>query len=85
MAYREDDYISIDLLTGLSPAHLALQKNTFAAYFKTGDGIDFEMNGKPYHVIINSVQVYPQGFAAVLPCFKEIKEFPIALLLISEV
>ena len=76
MAYREDDYISIDLLTGLPPAHLALQKDTFAAYFKAGDGIDFDMNGKPYHVIIDSVQVYPQGFAAVLPCFKEIKETP---------
>lgn len=76
---EEDKYepvIDIDLGVGLPPEHYGLQKDKFANYFKSfGDTIEYEYNGRPFIININSVNVFPQAYAAVAQKASELKTY----------
>ena len=61
------DCIDIVLLCGLPPLHCKEMGGRFADYFKNReDPICFALNGKPMQVRFKEVNIYPQGFSAVL-------------------
>lgn len=55
----------IDLAVGLPPEHYALLKDKFAQYFYKPAPVKFVYNDRPISVMIRSVKVYPQAFAAI--------------------
>lgn len=58
---------NVTLALGLPIAHLQKMRETYAAYFKGENGaMDFEFNGIKFHIIIDEVQVWPQGYAAAI-------------------
>ncbi len=69
----------IDLAVGLPPEHYGVLKDKFAKYFKDRNVIKFVYKDKPYSIIINSVMVFPQAYAAVVPkssmVIKELRVF----------
>jgi plasmid segregation protein ParM len=76
---EEDKYepvIDLDLGVGLPPEHYGLQKEKFAKYFKSfGETIEYEYNGKNFILNINSVNVFPQAYAAVAQKASELKTY----------
>ena len=76
---EEDKYepvIDIDLGVGLPPEHYGLQKDKYANYFKSfGETNEYEYNGKPFILNINSVNVFPQAYAAVAQKASELKTY----------
>lgn len=77
------DMFEIHLATGLPPAHYRTKgiKDKYAAYFKTGELVEFEFNEKPYLIQIGAVGVYPQAYAAAIPHFRELMDLQEAYLL----
>lgn len=57
----------IDLAVGLPPEHYGVLKDKFATYFKRSGVIRFVYKDRPYSILINSVRVFPQAYAAVVP------------------
>ncbi len=57
----------IDLAVGLPPEHYGVLKERFALYFKNRNVIKFVYKDTAYSIIINSVMVFPQAYAAVVP------------------
>jgi len=75
--YSSDDIIDIQLLVGLPPAHYGTQYERFEKYFsKGGDIIDFEFRNKPYSIYIDEVMSFPQAYAAAMPVYNRIRNFP---------
>lgn len=76
---EEDKYepvIDLDLGVGLPPEHYGLQKEKFAKYFKSfGETVEYEYNGKNFILNINSVNVFPQAYAAVAQKASELKTY----------
>jgi len=71
------DFIEVDLLVGLPPAHFGGQNQTFKEYFLRNGGLHgFSMRGKEYGIHIRSVSVYPQGMAAVMTVFDKVQSHP---------
>lgn len=57
----------IDLAVGLPPEHFGVLRDKFARYFKRDGVIKYVYRDRPYSIIINSVSVFPQAYAAVIP------------------
>lgn len=57
----------IDLAVGLPPEHFGVLREKFARYFKRDGVIKFAYNDRPYCITINTVSVFPQAYAAVIP------------------
>lgn len=75
--YSTDDIIDIQLLIGLPPAHYGTQYERFEKYFANGgDIIDFEFRNKPYSIYIDEVMSFPQAYAAAMPVYNRIRNFP---------
>lgn len=57
----------IDLAVGLPPRHVGKGKNKFQQYFLShGKDISFQYGGKNFNIHLNSVHVFPQGYAALV-------------------
>ena len=57
----------VDLGVGLPPEHYGVLREKFANYFKRDGLIKFVYNEKPYSIVITSVSVFPQAYAAIVP------------------
>jgi plasmid segregation protein ParM len=80
--YSPNDIIDVQLLIGLPPAHYGTQYERFEKYFtKGGDIIDFEFRNKPYSIYIDEVMSFPQAYAAAMPVFGRIRNFPKATII----
>lgn len=80
--YSSEDIIDIQLLIGLPPAHYGTQYERFEKYFaKDGDIIDFEFRDKSYSIYISEVMSFPQAYAAAMPVFGRIRNFPKATII----
>ena len=63
-AYKKD----ICLAMGLPPTHLQELKPKYLKYFgRGGQRVDFVYNGTYYDIRVAQVEVFPQGYAAVVP------------------
>lgn len=58
--------VHIDLAVGLPPEHFGVLHDRFASYFKRDGAVCFSYRNKAYSVIIDSVMVFPQAYAAVV-------------------
>ena len=71
----------IELAVGLPPGHFGKQYKEFEKYFVRNQTINFEFNKKNFKVFIKSASAYPQGYAAVMPMFLKVKEYPRAVII----
>lgn len=68
----DDKPVRIHLGVGLPPSHLPRLSERFKTYFLRG-AVDFAYNEKPYHIAIDDVTVFAQGYAAIFADFATIK------------
>ena len=66
----------IDLAIGLPPGHIGKQYEEFEKYFVRNEIINFEFNQKKFRIYIKSATAYPQGYAAIMPMYPKVKEYP---------
>lgn len=64
---RYTPMVHIDLAVGLPPEHYGVLQNRFAQYFKRDGAIQFAYKDNAYTIFIDSVMVFPQAYAAVVP------------------
>jgi len=65
--------LSIHLLVGLPPKHLASQYQKYQAYFfRNGEVIDFKYDNISYRVQIKDVHVYAQAYSAAITVSKHL-------------
>ena len=72
----ESDAIPVTLLCGLPPAHYGKQYENFEKYFTRGKIEEFELHGRKFKIQVNEAISYPQAFAAAMPVFNRINEYP---------
>lgn len=78
-SYAREEIVGVDLVIGLPPAHYAPLHEKFESYFRrteNGSYIEFEFQRRPYYIAIDSVHVYPQGYAAAMTAFDYLKDKP---------
>ena len=76
MSKQNPKGLDIDLAVGLPPEHYGSLREKFAEYFRSfGPVIEFEYNDVPFTLILKSVNVFPQAFAAVLSQASSLKEY----------
>lgn len=71
----------IELAVGLPPGHFGRQYKEFEKYFARNQVIEFDFNRKRFRIMIKSASAYPQGYAAIMPMFPKIREYPRALII----
>ena len=71
----------IELAIGLPPGHFGRQYKEFEKYFARNQVVEFDFNNKRFRIMIKSASAYPQGYAAIMPMFPKIREYPKALII----
>lgn len=66
----------MQLAIGLPPAHYGALYERFENYFLNRDIIDFELDGTPYSIYISKALCFPQAYAAVMPIYQRIRQYP---------
>lgn len=70
---------NIVLAMGLPIAHLQRMKKSYAEYFMNNHfPLDFEYNGTQFHITVDDVHVWPQGYSAAIidrDSYKEAAEY----------
>ena len=74
--YTADEIADIQLSVGLPPAHYSTQYERFEKYFLNRDIIDFQMDEKPYSIFISKAVCFPQAYAAAIPVFQKLRQYP---------
>lgn len=74
--YRQDEIADVQLSIGLPPAHYGAQYERFENYFLNRGIIDFQLDGKPYSIYISKVICFPQAYAAIMPIYQRIRQYP---------
>ncbi len=70
-----EDVVRINLAVGLPPSHLSRLKETFSQYFKKSF-VAFKYNDKDHLISIEDVKTFPQGYAAIIPSYSEVRQIP---------
>ena len=79
--YTADEIADIQLSVGLPLAHYGTQYERFEKYFLGRDIIDFQMDGKPYSIFISKAVCFPQAYAAAIPVFQKLRQYPKATII----
>lgn len=74
--YRKNEITDIQLAIGLPPAHYGAQYERFERYFLERDIIDFQLDNKPYSIYISKTICFPQAYAAIMPIYQHIRQYP---------
>lgn len=74
--YHTDEVADVQLAIGLPPAHYGAQYERFENYFLNRDIIDFELDSKPYSIYISRALCFPQAYAAIMPIYQRIRQYP---------
>ena len=74
--YRQDEVADVQLSIGLPPAHYGAQYERFENYFLNRDIIDFQLDGKAYSIFISKALCFPQAYAAIMPIYQRICQYP---------
>jgi hypothetical protein rflaF_15469 len=61
----------VHLAVGLPLMWYSKQRESFAKYLRQNEYVEFAYNGKIYHIHIDSISVYPQGYCAVYDKLKD--------------
>ena len=65
--------IDVALAVGLPPAHIGRLQTEFINYFKRPI-INCKYNGQSFSINFSEIQLYPQGYAAIIPQYEEIRK-----------
>ena len=77
---QPEDIVQIQLPIGLPPKHFAELYEKYEEFFKAeGKVLDFNFNGRIYHVCIQEVRAFVQDFAAMMTMGQEITVVPKAV------
>ena len=68
-----DEAINVALAVGLPPAHIGRLQDTFVSYFRRPI-INCKYNGQQISINFSEIQLYPQGYAAIIPLYEEIRK-----------
>lgn len=74
--YVPGSTVFVDLAVGLPPGHFGKQYTKFEQYFMKNKYLTFEFNKTKYNIYISSANAYPQGYAAIMPIYQKVKEYP---------
>lgn len=74
--YNAEEIADIHLSIGLPPAHYGTQYERFEKYFLNRDIIDFQVDGKDYSVFITKAVCFPQAYAAAIPVYQKVRQYP---------
>lgn len=66
----------MQLAIGLPPAHYGSQYEKFENYFLNRNIVDFTLDEKPYSVYISKAVCFPQAYAAIMPIYQRIRQYP---------
>ncbi len=75
-SYKADEVADVQFAIGLPPAHYGSQYERFENYFLNRNIIDFSLDDKPYSVYISKAMCFPQAYAAVMPIYQRIRQYP---------
>lgn len=75
-SYNTNEVADLQLAIGLPPAHYGSQYEKFENYFLNRNIIDFSLDDKPYSIYISKAMCFPQAYAAVMPIYQRIRQFP---------
>ncbi len=73
--YDLNEHHNIHLGVGLPPSHIGRLQDSFVSYFKR-NFVTFEYNGKEVKISIEDVNLFPQGYAAIVQQMDKIVEIP---------
>lgn len=76
-----DETCDIELAVGLPPAHFGTQYEKFTEYFLHRGLIDFSLDGIKYSINITDAACFPQAYAATMPIFQQIRNYPKAIII----
>lgn len=77
---RSEDVVQIQLPVGLPPKHFSELYEKYETFFAAeGKVLDFDFNGRPYHICIQETRAFVQDFAAMMTMGQEITEVPKAV------
>lgn len=69
----------VQLAVGLPPAHYGAQCQKFIGYFSGRGVVSFTCRDKPYSILIDDVDCYPQSYAAAASFLSSLVTVPLAL------
>ena len=69
----------IELGIGLPPAHFGAQYEKFTDYFLNRGIIEFSLDDNPVTIKITKASCFPQAYAATMPIFQQIRNYPKAI------
>lgn len=69
----------VQLAVGLPPAHYGAQCQKFIGYFSRRGVVSFTCRDKPYSILIDDVDCYPQSYAAAASFLSSLVTVPLAL------
>lgn len=71
--------VRVQLAVGLPPAHYGAQCQKFIGYFSRRGVVSFTCRDKPYSILIDDVDCYPQSYAAAASFLSSLVTVPLAL------
>lgn len=71
----------IELGIGLPPAHFGSQYEKFTNYFLNRGIIEFALDDVLFTIKITNASCFPQAYAATIPIFQQIKNYPKAIII----
>lgn len=71
----------IELGIGLPPAHFGAQYEKFTDYFLNRGIIEFSLDDNPVAIKITKASCFPQAYAATMPIFQQIRNYPKAIII----
>lgn len=74
--YATNEVADVQLSIGLPPAHYGAQYESFEKYFVNRDIVDFQLDDQPFSVFISQAVCFPQAYAAAMPVYQKIAQYP---------
>lgn len=78
--FSQSDITEIELGIGLPPAHFGAQYEKFTQYFLDRGVIEFSLDDNPFAIKIVAASCFPQAYAATMPIFQQIRNYPKAII-----
>lgn len=79
-SYSTGEVADIELGIGLPPAHFGTQYEKFTNYFLDRGIVEFSLDDNPIAIKIINASCFPQAYAATMPIFQQIRNYPKAII-----
>ena len=79
-SFSQTEITEVELGIGLPPAHFGAQYEKFTQYFLGRGVIEFSLDDNPITIKIVDASCFPQAYAATMPIFQQIRNYPKAII-----